>query len=144
VIARPASVAYRASKYIRRHRVGVAVTFTVAVLLISFVVFQAFQLRRIIRERDRADRITKFMTDMFKVSDPSAARGNSITAREILDKASKEVGPGLAKDPELQAQMMQIMGDVYDGLGLYPQAEALFTQVVEIRDGFLVYKIPTR
>ena len=62
------------------------------------------------------------MTGMFKVSDPSAARGNSITAREILDKASKEIDTGLSKDPDLQAQMMQIMGDVYGNLGLYSQA----------------------
>ena len=53
------------------------------------------------------------MTSMFKVSDPSEARGNSITAREILDKASKEIDTGLAKDPEVQAQMMDVMGEVY-------------------------------
>ena len=60
------------------------------------------------------------MTDMFKVSDPNEARGNSVTAREILDKASKEIDPGLSKDPELQAQMMHVMGEVYEKLGLYP------------------------
>ncbi len=59
---------------------------------------------------DRADRITEFMTGMFKVSDPSAARGNSITAREILDKASKDIDTGLAKDPVLSGAMMQSHG----------------------------------
>ncbi len=39
------------------------------------------------------------MTNMFKVSDPSEARGNTITAREILDKASKDIESGLARDP---------------------------------------------
>ena len=73
------------------------------------------------------------MTGMFKVSDPSAARGNSITAREILDKASKEIDTGLSKDPELQAQMMQTMGEVYDSLGLYSQAQSLLTRAVDIR-----------
>ena len=38
------------------------------------------------------------MTSMFKVADPSEARGNSITAREILDKASNEIDSGLKKD----------------------------------------------
>ena len=64
------------------------------------------------------------MTGMFKVSDPSEARGNSITAREILDKASKDIDTGLAKDPELQAQMMNVMGDVYGNLGLYSRAQS--------------------
>jgi hypothetical protein len=31
---------------------------------------------------------------MFKVSDPSEARGNYIRAKEILDKASKEIDTG--------------------------------------------------
>ena len=133
VVARPASVAYRAGKYIRRHRIGVAVAAGLVVLLAAFAVAQAVQLRRITRERDRADRITNFMTSMFKVSDPSEARGNKVTAREILDKASKEIDKGLANDPELQAQMMNVMGGVYDSLGLYSRAASLLTRVVEIR-----------
>jgi hypothetical protein len=76
---------------VRRQRVGVAFAALAAVLLISVAVAQAFELRRITRERDRADRVTGFMTGMFKVSNPSEARGNDIRAREILDKASKEI-----------------------------------------------------
>ncbi len=132
VVARPASAGYRLKKYAQRHRLAVASAAGVAALLTAFAINQAVQLRRITRERDRANRITDFMTDMFKVSDPSVARGNAITAREILDKASKGIDTGLAKDPELQAQMMQVMGIVYDNLGLYPQAESLTASAVEI------------
>ena len=71
--------------------IGVALAGGLIVLLAGFATLQAMQLRRITRERDRADRVTEFMSGMFKVSDPSEARGNSITAREILDKAAKDV-----------------------------------------------------
>src|SRR5208282_3163134 len=104
VVARPASAGYRLKKYVQRHRVGVAAASGAAALLVAFAVTQAVQLRRITRERDRANRITDFMTSMFKVSDPSESRGNSILARDILDKASTQIDTGLAKDPELQAQ----------------------------------------
>jgi serine/threonine protein kinase len=133
VQARPASAAYRARKYIRRHRVGVAIAAAAAVLLVSVGVAQTFELRRTRRERDRADRVTEFMASMFNVSDPSEARGNDIRAREILDKASKDIDTGLAKDPELQAQMMYVMGNVYESLGLYSKAESLLRRAVEIR-----------
>jgi eukaryotic-like serine/threonine-protein kinase len=133
VLARPASVAYRMRKYIRRHRLGVAVAAGLLLLLASFAIVQAFQLRRITRERDRADRVTNFMTSMFKVSNPSEARGNRATAREILDKASKEISTGLANDPDLQAHMMNVMGTVYFNLGLYSQAGPLFARALEIR-----------
>jgi serine/threonine protein kinase len=132
VVARPASAGYRLKKYAQRHRLAVASASGAAVVLLAFAINQAVQLRRITRERDRANRITDFMTDMFKVSDPSVARGNEVTAREILDKASTSIDTGLAKDPELQAQMMQVMGVVYDNLGLYPQAESLTARAVEI------------
>ena len=137
VTARPATTAYRLQKYIRRNRVAVAVTMGSFAILISFAVMQAIQLRRITRERDRADRITEFMTNMFKVSDPSEARGNSIRAREILDRSSKEIDTGLAKDPELKAQMLLVMGTVYQKLGLYAQAESLLSQAIGIRSRML-------
>jgi serine/threonine protein kinase len=133
VLARPASAAYRARKYVRRHRVGVAVAAAAAVLLVSVAGMQAFELRRIRRERDRADRVTQFMTGMFKVSNPSESRGNDIRAREILDKASQDIDTGLRQDPELQAQMMHLMGNVYESLGLYSKSEPLLRRALEIR-----------
>jgi len=133
VRARAAGAAYRARKYVRRHRVAVGVIATAAALLVAFAVAQTLELRRTRRERDRADRVTQFMTDMFKVSDPSEARGNDIRAREILDKASKEIDTSLEKDPELQAKMMDLMGNVYVSLGLLNKGEQLLRRTVEIR-----------
>ena len=133
VSARPVSMGYRLQKYVRRHRVAVVVAAAFVLLLGGVAVLQAVQLRRTTRERDRANRVTAFMTGMFKVSNPSEARGNSITAREILDKASKDIDTSLTKDPELQAQMMYVMGDVYYNLGLYPRAQLLLQQTAEIR-----------
>ena len=133
VVARPASAGYQLQKYVRRHRVSVIVAAALTILLATFAAVQAVQLRRITRERDRANRITDFMTGMFKVSDPSEARGNSITAREILDKASTQIDPGLAKDPELQAQMMVVMGKVYDSLGLFAVSESLLQRGYDTR-----------
>jgi serine/threonine protein kinase len=133
VLARPASAGYRLKKYVQRHRVGVGVAAGAAALLVAFAVAQAVQLQRITRERDRANRITDFMTRMFQVSDPSEARGSTITAKEILDKASGSIDRELTKDPELQAQMMQTMGTVYRNLGLYPRAETLGQRSLQIR-----------
>lgn len=144
MLARPASSAYRARKYLRRHRVGVSVAALAAALLISFAVAEMFELRRITRERDRANRerdrasrVTDFMTKMFKVSNPSEARGNTITAREILDKSAKDVETGLTNEPDVQAQMMHVMGDVYDNLGLYSNAESLVGRASDIRRNML-------
>jgi serine/threonine protein kinase/Tfp pilus assembly protein PilF len=128
VAAASGNTGYRIRKYVRRHRAGVATAAGLLMLLIAFAGMQTVELRRIIRERDRANRITSFMTNMFKVSSPSEARGNSVTAREILDKAAKEIDGSLTSDPAVQAQMMQVMGTVYNELGLYPTGDTLLTK----------------
>ncbi len=133
VSARPASAGYRLRKYVRRHAVAVAVASGAAALLVAFAVMQAVELRRITRERDRADRITEFMVSMFRVSDPSEARGNTITAREILDKSSLQIDQGLKTDPQVQAHLMYVMGQTYEGLGLHTPARTLYARALDIQ-----------
>lgn len=132
ISVRPDTVSYRVTKYVRRHRVGIALAASFLLLLAGFSITQAVELRRITRERDRADRIADFTTGIFKVSDPGERIGNSVTAREILDKASKDIDKELSKDPELQAQMMHVMGRAYMMLGLQSQAQSLFERSIKL------------
>jgi serine/threonine protein kinase len=132
IVARPPSTGYRAKKFVRRHRIGVGVAGAVAVLLVGFSVSTALQARRIARERDRANheaeaskQVSDFLIGLFKVSDPSEARGNSITAREILDKGVEKIERELQRQPLIQGRLMDTMGSVYGSLGLYDTAQIL-------------------
>jgi serine/threonine protein kinase/flagellar biosynthesis regulator FlbT len=133
VSAHAPGAAYRAGKYIRRHRLGVGMAAAGILFLASFAVAQSIELRNTRRERDRADRISEFMTGMFKVPDPSEARGKTVTAREVLDNGAKQIDSGLSGDPELQAKMMQTMSVTYGNLGLYSLARPLAERAVEIQ-----------
>jgi eukaryotic-like serine/threonine-protein kinase len=132
VLARPASLLYRTHKYVRRHRVAVAIASLLSVVLVSFIALQSVQLRRTTRERDRADRIAGFMTGIFKLSDPNQQTGNEVTVREVLDKASQDIDKGLAKDPLLQAQLMHVMGNAYLNLGIYSRAQSLYERAIQV------------
>jgi serine/threonine protein kinase len=140
ISARPDTVAYRTARFVRRNRTVVVLATLALVALIAGLTGTLIQSRSArrqrdvaLRERDRANRITEFMTNSFKVSDPSEARGNSVTAREILDKSSQQIDTGLAKDPEAQAHMMYVMGQVYDNLGLLAQGESLVARAAELQ-----------
>jgi eukaryotic-like serine/threonine-protein kinase len=133
VIAGPAGAGYVLGRYIRRHRIAVALCAGLVLLLAAFSIVQAVQIRRITRERDRANRIGQFMTDMFRATDPGVAQGKTITAREMLDKAAAQIDTGLADDPELQAALMYTMGDVYQNMGLYAQSQQLLQRSLDIR-----------
>ena len=96
-----------------------------------------FDLRRertaAVQARDEVVGVVKFLVDMFEVSDPAKARGNTITAREILDKGAKEIEQGLLEQPLTRARLMETIGTVYRKLGLYASAEPLLKRALEIR-----------
>ncbi len=133
VTAHRASFGYLAAKYIRRHRVGVSVAAAGVLLLVGFAVAQTIQLRNTRRQRDRADRISQFMSGIFKVSNPNQSQGKTITARDLLDNGSKQIAAELKDDPELEARMMYQMADTYYNLGIYPQAQSLAEQALSIQ-----------
>jgi tetratricopeptide (TPR) repeat protein len=76
-------------------------------------------------EAETARRTTEFMVGLFEVSDPSEALGNSITAREIMDRGAERIETELSTQPTIQATLMGAMGAVYTSLGLYEQAAPL-------------------
>ncbi len=133
VLAGPPSATYRVGKFVRRHRIGVTAAALIVVALVGFGVTMAVQARRIAKERNRAERVSEFLTGLFEVSDPSEARGNALTAREILDKGAARIEKELAQEPEVQGQLFRTIGRVYRNLGLYPKAEPLLARSVEIR-----------
>ena len=84
-------------------------------------------------EARTAQETTRFVVDLFKISDPSEARGNTVTAREMLDKGASRVDRELAKEPAIQARLMDTLGTVYMGLGLFNQARPLIDRAVATR-----------
>ncbi|HJO04722.1 MAG TPA: tetratricopeptide repeat protein [Acidobacteriota bacterium] len=144
VEATPPSTAYRFGKFVRRHRLGVTGAATAVVVLIAFAATMSLQATRIARERDRANReaetarrVSQFMTGLFQVSDPSEARGNAVTAREILDQGVANIRGDLDDQPLIQAQLLDTMGTVYSSLGLYQAAMPLLERSLSTRSELL-------
>ena len=151
VKARQPTLGYRAGKFLRRHVAGVVASAVFVVLLIGFAVAMAMQSARVARERDLAEkeraaaqqergtaqRVSAFLVDLFRVSDPSRARGNTITAREVLDKGTAKIATELKDEPEVRATLMTTMGGVYSNLGLYDKALPLLEEALQTRKAAL-------
>ncbi len=132
VIARPQSTVYKLQKYVQRHRAMVAAAAALVLLVAGFAITEFLQARRIARERDRANmeaatakETADFLVRLFEVSDPNEARGKSITALEILDRASGRIETELGHEPAVQARLQLTMSQVYQGLGLYESSVQL-------------------
>ena len=139
VTAGPPSATYRAGKFVRRHRVAVAMAATVMLLLIAFGASMAVQARRIAVERDRAraaqakaEEVSAFLVRMFQASDPSETRGDAITARELLETGIARIDE-LRTQPEVQAQLLDVVGRVYQSLGGFERARELIERGLDVR-----------
>ena len=115
--------------------VGMAITSSLAVTAYLARIEADEQRVRAEAEAETAKQTTNFMVDLFSVSDPSEALGNTITAREILDKGAERIETELADQPEIQATLMDTMGTVYTSLGLYNEAVRLLQTSLDTRKG---------
>jgi tetratricopeptide (TPR) repeat protein len=90
-------------------------------------------LARVEIEAETAKQTTRFMTRLFEVSDPSEARGNTITAKEIMERGAERIQKELTAQPGIQATLMETLGTVYTSLGLYNQAVSLLQSALDKR-----------
>jgi serine/threonine-protein kinase len=142
--ARPSSVdALAALRRIidapKRRLRRVAAMAAVAVLIV-FAGVVSYLLVRVSREVERANReavtaeqVSEFLQSVFQVSDPSESRGNTITARELLDRAAERIEQELEDQPLVQARLMNTIGEVHLALGLYGRARPLLERALALR-----------
>lgn len=124
VRARPDTLPYRLAKFVGRHRAAVAVVLAGVLLTAVYVGQLAAARDRARHEAARAEQVASFLKNLFLVSDPSQARGRVLTARELLDRGAERVADELRDEPETQAELMAVIGEVYRSLGVYPEARA--------------------
>ncbi len=139
ILARPDSVRYRAGKFVRRHPAGVASVAVALGLITTFAGVLVVQAERLSAERDRVRleaaktaEVRDFVTGLFAVSDPDRAKGDTITARELLDSGAARVRRELTNQPEVRAEMLATIGRVYARLGMFPQARDLLEDAVSL------------
>ena len=149
VIAHRDTLSYRSTKFVRRHWLPVAASFSAALLVLAFAATTYLQSLRIAAERDRvaqqrevaeherarAEEVSSFLVNLFKLSDPGENRGNQVTARELLDSGSKRLQSGLQDQPATKAALLSTVGTVYDSLGQYQDALPLLDESLQLQTG---------
>ena len=141
VSARGGGFLYRAGKFSRRHAVAIAAVIGIFAVLATFAIrenslHQQMQAAYLVAEREAetSSRVSAFMTELFRLSDPGEARSNEVTARELLDNGAQRIDEELRNRPLVQSQLMRVMGDVYLNLGLNDEALPLLQKSVRIRE----------
>jgi serine/threonine-protein kinase len=139
VQARPDTLSYRASRFVARHRAAVGGLALAFALLVAWALTATYQTTLIRQERDRAQaegakaaQVKDFLVQIFASADPDEARGEELTARELLDRGWRRIESELAGQPEIQLELIETVAEAYRELGLFDRARTLLDQGREI------------
>ncbi len=155
VVARPPGNLYRCRKFARRHRLSVilvgGITTAIAVgMILALIGFaearrerdralaaekRATDLQRLASaEATRSSQVATFLKQMLRGVEPSVAQGRDTTMlREILELTAARVDAELAGQPDVEADLLETLGEVYCALGDFTNAAARHLEALRLR-----------
>ena len=130
VQAREPEVSERVLRFVRRHRLGVSVAAAASIALLAgsaVALWQAHLAREQAQiassERDRAQRINRFLTDMLGAANP-ANLGRKATVVDVLQRARQLAEKELVNDAQSAAAAQLAIAQSYRSLGDLDAAQA--------------------
>jgi len=150
VVAGPPTFGYRIGKFARRHRIGVAVSLSLALTLLlgilgtSWMALVARDERRAAEtardtardEAETARAVVELLNQMLAAPNPMgefvrAGAARDVKVVEVLDRAN-ELLAGLEDRPVVEAEFRRTLGKTYLGLGRADAAEIHFLRALEL------------
>ncbi|NNE42854.1 MAG: protein kinase, partial [Gemmatimonadetes bacterium] len=123
VSARPATIRYRAAKFLRRNAVAVGAAVIVllavtgAAVVSTVLLFRADAARvEADRQRESAEEVGAFLQEMLGNADPYLTAEKDVTVREMVDRAAERVSEELGSKPDVAAQVLVRLSETYEHL----------------------------
>jgi serine/threonine-protein kinase len=134
------TVRYRVTKFVRRHRAGVATAAAFVMFVVIAAVMFAVQASVIAKERDRAEReaaragaINDFLLRTLGAASPHAGTGRDVTLAAALSAAAATARHSFAGQPEIEAGLLNVVGMTFVELGRYEEAQGLLDRALVLR-----------
>ena len=130
VMARPPTLSYQFSKFVRRHRVQVVAAAVAVVALLVGTIAAAVGMVRATRaeatareEAATSRQVSDFLVGLMTLPSPDQKPGNPTTVRELLERGASTIETDLKGQPAVQANLFGTLSIVYEALGQYPEAK---------------------
>jgi len=141
VSARPPSKIYRLRKAAQRNKLwfaaaGVSALFLIVSLIaVSLALSTERQARqKAVRASLKSQQVISFLEDMLSGAGPRAAQGQDSTMlRGIFDQTAARIGTDLTNQPAIQAEMLDLIGRLYDQIANSSKAEQLERAALALR-----------
>lgn len=131
VDAGPPSTAYRVRKFVRRHRVGVAVVALLMLSLVGGVVGTSLALVAERTQRQRLERMTEFQASIFGTMQAQSL-GPDARMADVLDMAAARIDGELRDDPESRSELQRSFGTAYFALGRFEDARRMYEGALDV------------
>lgn len=125
VSAREPTRRYRAGKFVHRNKLLVGATIVVFISLGAGLAAALWQYDIARTQAERAEQVKNFLTSLFAQADPIVAGERDVTLREIVEDAAARLDTELYELPEVRAELTQLIGNAYFGIGDYDKAMKL-------------------
>src|SRR6266404_9040214 len=134
--ARADTASYRVRKFVARNQRGVAAAVAMFVLIAGLVTFFTVRLaiarNAAVAEAARTQRVQHFMVNLFQGGDEAAGPSDDLRVITLLDRGVQEAH-SLSAEPEMQAELYQTLGVIYQKLGKLDRADSLLGTALQQR-----------
>src|SRR5258706_2279105 len=134
--ARADTASYRIRKFVARNQRSVAAGVATFVLMAGLVTFFTVRLaiarNAAVAEAARTQRVQRFMVNLFQGGDEAAGPSDDLRVITLLDRGVQEA-QSLSAEPEMQAELYQTLGVIYQKLGKFDRADSLLGAALEQR-----------
>ncbi|MDI4631425.1 protein kinase [Pelomonas sp. V22] len=140
IMARHITGPVRMARFVRRHRVGVALSGLLALSLVVGVAGVVWQGQRALAQARRAEAVKGFVLGIFNAVDPrrpSDQPRGQITARQLMDLASERIDRDFEHDPALRIELLGVVANVYGYLAEDDRYEVLHRRQMELAEKYL-------
>jgi tetratricopeptide (TPR) repeat protein len=131
VQARAPSLLYLSTRFVARHRAGVAAVLAIIGALTWGLVSTQQQAERARREATRAATVQGLLLDLFGAADPELRDRPVTDVRQLLAEWPVRVGASLEGDPLLHAELLLVAGGARARLGDAAEARALIEAALD-------------
>ncbi len=140
ILARPPSAPYLVRKFVQRNRTLTGSLAVIFLVLAGGVVVSVWEASRALRAEQTARAVNEFLRDDLlsqasaqSQATPSTAPDRDLKVRTALDRAAARIQGKFDSQPEVEAAIRQTIGQAYNELGLYNEAQPQMERAFELR-----------
>ncbi|MEO0365568.1 MAG: tetratricopeptide repeat protein [Pseudomonadota bacterium] len=129
--ARRDTLTYRASRFVARNRIAVALA---TLLIVSAVSLTAFYTVRVNTEREIAEQTANFLTGLFEDSNPYQRSRDQLTVAELVTTGAETVANDASLAPLVRGRLLVTIARVLNNVGQAERAEPMLDEALGLFD----------